>query len=65
MNWIWETLRMIVVCNKPGITPRDRNFNVLKYALLVLNADESSLIAMQLDMNPIVDSRQSLDLFPR
>jgi translation initiation factor IF-2 len=32
---------------------------------LVLNADESSLIAMQLDMNPIVDSRQSLDLFPR
>lgn len=31
----------------------------------MLNADESSLIAMQLDMNPIVDSRQSLDLFPR
>ncbi|KAI8641717.1 translation initiation factor IF-2 [Parasitella parasitica] len=31
----------------------------------MLNADESSLIAMQLDMNPIVDSRQSIDLFPR
>ncbi|KAI8880485.1 translation initiation factor IF-2 [Backusella circina FSU 941] len=31
----------------------------------MLNADESSLIAMQLDMNPIVDARQSLDLFPR
>ncbi|CAO3634405.1 unnamed protein product [Mucor fragilis] len=31
----------------------------------MLNADESSLIAMQLDMNPIVDSRQSMDLFPR
>ncbi|KAI8049429.1 translation initiation factor IF-2 [Gilbertella persicaria] len=31
----------------------------------MLNADESSLIAMQLDMNPIVDSRQSLDLYPR
>ncbi|KAI8992656.1 hypothetical protein BDB01DRAFT_779197 [Pilobolus umbonatus] len=31
----------------------------------MLNADESSLIAMQLDMNPIVDSRQALDLFPR
>ncbi|OAD69068.1 hypothetical protein PHYBLDRAFT_136168 [Phycomyces blakesleeanus NRRL 1555(-)] len=31
----------------------------------MLNSDESSLIAMQLDMNPVVDSRQSLDLFPR
>ncbi|KAI8350151.1 translation initiation factor IF-2 [Blakeslea trispora] len=31
----------------------------------MLNAEESSLIAMQLDMNPIVDSRQSLDLYPR
>ncbi|GAN02586.1 hypothetical protein MAM1_0024d02030 [Mucor ambiguus] len=31
----------------------------------MLNADESSLIAMQLDMNPVVDSRQSIDLFPR
>ncbi|KAL1926545.1 hypothetical protein VTP01DRAFT_5666 [Rhizomucor pusillus] len=31
----------------------------------VLTADESSLIAMQLDMNPIVDERQSLDLFPK
>ncbi|KAI9494750.1 hypothetical protein BDB00DRAFT_816915 [Zychaea mexicana] len=31
----------------------------------MLNADESSLIAMQLDMNPIVDERQALDIFPR
>ncbi|KAI7858938.1 hypothetical protein BDC45DRAFT_457087 [Circinella umbellata] len=31
----------------------------------MLSADESSLIAMQLDMNPIVDERQSLDLYPR
>ncbi|KAJ2957298.1 hypothetical protein NQZ79_g6981 [Umbelopsis isabellina] len=33
--------------------------------LLVLNADESSLIAMELDMNPIVDSQAALDLYPR
>ncbi|KAF7723290.1 hypothetical protein EC973_002136 [Apophysomyces ossiformis] len=31
----------------------------------MLSADESSLIAMQLNMNPIVDARQSLDIFPR
>ncbi|KAI9485237.1 MAG: translation initiation factor IF-2 [Benjaminiella poitrasii] len=31
----------------------------------MLNADESSLIAMQLNMNPIVDSKQSIDLYPR
>ncbi|KAG1139755.1 hypothetical protein G6F37_009529 [Rhizopus arrhizus] len=31
----------------------------------MLNADESSLIAMQLNMNPIVDARQSFDLYPR
>ncbi|CDS05034.1 hypothetical protein LRAMOSA07563 [Lichtheimia ramosa] len=31
----------------------------------MLSADESSLIAMQLDMNPIVDERQALDLYPR
>ncbi|KAI7904451.1 uncharacterized protein BX663DRAFT_431829 [Cokeromyces recurvatus] len=31
----------------------------------MLNAEESSLIAMQLNMNPIVDSKQSLDLYPR
>jgi translation initiation factor IF-2 len=31
----------------------------------VLNADESSLIAMELDMNPIVDSQAALDLYPR
>ncbi|KAI9317944.1 hypothetical protein BX666DRAFT_1933144 [Dichotomocladium elegans] len=31
----------------------------------MLSADESSLIAMQLNMNPIVDERQALDLYPR
>ncbi|CAO3616731.1 unnamed protein product [Cunninghamella blakesleeana] len=31
----------------------------------MLNSDESSLIAMQLNLNPIVDERQSLDLYPR
>ncbi|CEG70421.1 Putative Translation initiation factor IF-2 [Rhizopus microsporus] len=31
----------------------------------MLHADESSLIAMQLNMNPIVDAKQSLDLYPR
>ncbi|ORX62468.1 translation initiation factor IF-2 [Hesseltinella vesiculosa] len=31
----------------------------------MLSADESSLIAMQLNMNPILDERQSLDLYPR
>lgn len=31
----------------------------------MLTADESSLIAMELDMNPIVDSQAALDLFPR
>ncbi|KAI8379190.1 uncharacterized protein BYT42DRAFT_567894 [Radiomyces spectabilis] len=31
----------------------------------MLSADESSLIAMQLDMNPIVDSKQALDLYPK
>ncbi|KAI7872529.1 translation initiation factor IF-2 [Spinellus fusiger] len=31
----------------------------------MLNAEESSLIALQLDMNPVVDSKQALDLFPR
>ncbi|KAI8147948.1 hypothetical protein BJV82DRAFT_594031 [Fennellomyces sp. T-0311] len=31
----------------------------------MLSSDESSLIAMQLDMNPIVDERQALDLYPR
>ncbi|KAG0173060.1 hypothetical protein DFQ28_009980 [Apophysomyces sp. BC1034] len=31
----------------------------------MLSADESSLIAMQLNMNPIVDARQALDIFPR
>ncbi|KAI8082756.1 translation initiation factor IF-2 [Halteromyces radiatus] len=31
----------------------------------MLNADESSLIAMQLNLNPIVDERQSLDLYPK
>ncbi|KAI8069321.1 translation initiation factor IF-2 [Gongronella butleri] len=31
----------------------------------MLNADESSLIAMQLNMNPIIDERQALDLYPR
>ena len=47
-------------------TKKTRFFEELMYNLfLVLNADESSLIAMQLDMNPIVDSRQSIDLFPR
>lgn len=35
------------------------------YTKTVLSADESSLIAMQLDMNPIVDERQALDLYPR
>jgi translation initiation factor IF-2 len=42
------------------------NVNFLpNYICIVLNSDESSLIAMQLDMNPIVDSKQSLDLYPR
>lgn len=31
----------------------------------MLSADESSLIAMQLNMNPIVDARQSFDIYPR
>ncbi|CAO3619279.1 unnamed protein product [Cunninghamella echinulata] len=31
----------------------------------MLNSDEASLIAMQLNLNPIVDERQSLDLYPR
>ncbi|CAO3700918.1 unnamed protein product [Rhizopus stolonifer] len=31
----------------------------------MLAADESSLIAMQLNMNPIVDARQSFDIYPR
>lgn len=31
----------------------------------MLSADESSLIAMELDMNPIVDSQAALDLYPR
>ncbi|KAI8340742.1 hypothetical protein BC941DRAFT_418072 [Chlamydoabsidia padenii] len=31
----------------------------------MLNADESSLIAMQLNLNPIVDERQSLDLYSK
>ncbi|ORZ16952.1 translation initiation factor IF-2 [Absidia repens] len=31
----------------------------------MLNSDESSLIAMQLNLNPIVDERQSLDLYSK
>ncbi|RUP45885.1 hypothetical protein BC936DRAFT_147620 [Jimgerdemannia flammicorona] len=32
---------------------------------LVLNSDEASLIAMELDLNPIVDSEAAIDLYPR
>lgn len=35
------------------------------FKCIVLSADESSLIAMQLNMNPIVDARQSFDIYPR
>ncbi|KAI9279878.1 translation initiation factor IF-2 [Sporodiniella umbellata] len=31
----------------------------------MLSGDESSLIAMQLNMNPIVDARQAFDIYPR
>lgn len=35
------------------------------FSYVVLNADEASLIALEFDMNPIVDSEAALDLYPR
>lgn len=33
-------------------------------SFLVLSADDASLIALELGLNPVVDERQALDLFP-
>lgn len=64
MSWRWTTSRLTEVCLIVVFLIWN-NADTEYPNILVLTADESSLIAMQLDMNPIVDERQSLDLFPK